>query len=208
MPACQAWPARSRGTDVPPVPKIARLPEDIRRWLHETLIDRAYGDIVGVTDELQQMLRDAGIAMYIGKSAVGAEALKLKRASESIRVTTEAARVIAESSRDDADARGEAAMALVQSEVFELLLQVREAEAVADPVERLGLMSESALALSRLSRTRVMQARWRTEVEQRAKAAADSVTKIARSGGLSSDQVDEIRAQILGIPRQARAQAS
>lgn len=186
---------------MPPVPKIAKLPEDIRRWLHETLIDRAFGDIVGVTDELQQMLRDAGIAMYVGKSAVGAESLKLKRAQESIRATTEAARLIAESSRDDGDTRGEAAMAIVQSEVFELLLQVRESEAIEDPVERLGVMSESALALSRLSRARVNQSRWRIEIESKAKEAADSVAKIARTGGLQPAQVDEIRAQILGIPR-------
>jgi hypothetical protein len=45
---------------MPPVPKIAQLPEEIRRWLHETLIDRAFGDIVAVTDELQEMLRSSG----------------------------------------------------------------------------------------------------------------------------------------------------
>lgn len=186
---------------MPPVPKIAQLPPEMRRWLHETLIDRAFGDIVSVTDELQEMLRQAGIAMYIGKSAVGAESLKLKRAQESIRATTEAARLIADTSRDDGDVRSEAAMAIVQSEVFELLLQVRESESIEDPVERLGVMSESALALSRLSRARVNQSQWRLKVEAAVKEAADAVTKIARTGGLQQSQVDEIRAQILGIPR-------
>jgi hypothetical protein len=190
---------------MPPVPKIAQLPEEIRRWLHETLIDRAFGDIVAVTDELQEMLRQAGIAMYIGKSAVGAESLKLKRAQESIRATTEAARLIADTSRDDGDMRSEAAMAIVQSEVFELLLQVRESESIEDPVERLGVMSESALALSRLSRARVNQSQWRLKVEAAVKEAADAVTKIARTGGLQQAQVDEIRAQILGIPRRQAA---
>ncbi len=190
---------------MPPVPKIAQLPEEIRRWLHETLIDRAFGDIVAVTDELQEMLRQAGIAMYIGKSAVGAESLKLKRAQESIRATTEAARLIADTSRDDGDMRSEAAMAIVQSEVFELLLQVRESESIEDPVERLGVMSESALALSRLSRARVNQSQWRLKVEAAVKEAADAVTKIARTGGLQQSQVDEIRAQILGIPRRQAA---
>lgn len=190
---------------MPPVPKIAQLPDEIRRWLHETLIDRAFGDIVAVTDELQEMLRQAGIAMYIGKSAVGAESLKLKRAQESIRATTEAARLIADTSRDDGDMRSEAAMAIVQSEVFELLLQVRESESIEDPVERLGVMSESALALSRLSRARVNQSQWRLKVEAAVKEAADAVTKIARTGGLQQAQVDEIRAQILGIPRRQAA---
>lgn len=189
---------------MPPVPKIARLPTEIRQWLHETLIDRAFGDIQGVTDELQEMLRQAGIAMYIGKSAVGAESLKIKRAQESIRATTEAARLIAETSRDDGDTRSEAAMALVQSEVFELLLKVREAgDEDDDPAMRLGLMNEAALGLSRLSRARVNQAKWRAEVEAKVKEAADAVAKIAKTGGLQASQVNEIRAQILGITKRA-----
>lgn len=185
---------------MPPVPKIAKLPPEIRDWLRHTLIERAHGDISGVTDELQEMLKTAGIAMYIGRSAVGAESQRIKRAQEAIRATTEAAKLIAETSGDDGDSRSEAAMALVQSEVFELLLKVREsADEEANPVERLAVMNEAALGLSRLSRARVNQARWAAEVRERAKAAADAVTKIAKTGGLSSGQVNEIRAQILGI---------
>lgn len=190
---------------MPPVPKIAQLPEEIRNWLHTTLVKRAFGDIGGVTAELQAMLQEAGIAMYIGKSAVGAESLKLKRAQERIRATTEAAKLIAETSRDDGDTRSEAAMALVQGEVFELLLQVGEADAEEDPAARLGMLSESALALSRLSRARVNQAKWRTEIEERAKTAAEAVAKIAKTGGLNAGQVNEIRAQILGITKRAAA---
>ena len=185
---------------MPPVPKIAKLPPEIRDWLRHTLIERAHGDISGVTDELQEMLKTAGIAMYIGRSAVGAESQRIKRAQEAIRATTEAAKLIAETAGDDGDSRSEAAMALVQSEVFELLLRVREsADEEANPVERLAVMNEAALGLSRLSRARVNQARWAAEVRERARAAADAVTTIAKTGGLSSGQVNEIRAQILGI---------
>lgn len=188
---------------MPPVSKIAQLPEEIRAWLHATLVKRSFGGIEAVTAELQAMLQEAGVAMYIGKSAVGAESLKIKRAQESIRATTEAAKLIAETSRDDGDTRSEAAMAIVQSEVFELLLQVREADDEEDPAARLGLMNEAALGLSRLSRARVNQSRWRTEVETKAKEAADAVAKIAKTGGLQKAQVDEIRAQILGITKRA-----
>lgn len=190
---------------MPPVGKIAKLPPEIRTWLHQAFVERAFGDIVAITDELQEKLREAGIAMYIGKSAVGAESQKIRRAQEAIRATTEAAKLIAESSRDDGDTRSEAAMAIVQSEVFELLLKVREADEEEDPASRLGLMSESALALSRLSRARVNQAKWRTEVEAKAKEAADAVAKIAKTGGLQQAQVDEIRAQILGITKRVAA---
>ena len=99
-------------------------------------------------------------------------------------------------------------MAIVQSEVFDLLLQVRESEEITDPLVRLGVMNEAALGLSRLSRSRVNQARWNSEVEAKAKAAAAAVTKIAKTGGLSTAQVSEIRSQILGITKRTPSQGS
>jgi hypothetical protein len=193
---------------MPPVSKIAKLPDEVRAWLHRAIVERGYGDIVALTEDLNAMCKAGGLAISIGKSAVGAESQRIKRAQESIRATTEAARLIAESSPDDADHRSAAAMALVQSEMFDLLLQVREAEGMDDPMERMGVMDKAALALSRLSRARVNQARWAVDVEARAKVAADQVSKLARQGGLSEATVAEIRASILGIAPQAAAPAA
>lgn len=193
---------------MPPVGKIAALPDEYRQWLHQAIVERKFGDIVGLTDELNAMLRDGGVATYVGKSAVGAESLKIKRAQEAIRATTEAAKLIAQSAPDEGDHRSAAAMAIVQSEVFELLLQVRESEDITDPVERLGVMNEAALGLSRLSRARVNQARWAQEVEDRAKAAAEKVSSLARAGGMSEAAVAEIRASILGIAQRAPSAAA
>jgi hypothetical protein len=186
---------------MPPVSKIAQLPDEIRTWLHRTLVERAFGDIVGVTDELQAMLRQSDVKMAIGKSAVGVEALKIKRAQESIKASTEAAKLIAESSRDDGDARGEALMALISSDMFDCLMKAREAESEEDPVTRLAIMGEAAKAATRLTEASVKQRRWRREVETKAKEAADAVAKIAKTGGLQANQVAEIRAQILGITK-------
>jgi hypothetical protein len=97
-------------------------------------------------------------------------------------------------------------MALVQQQVFELLLEVREAEAADDPGERLQLLNQAALGISRMSRAQVNRARWADELEQRAKTAADAVAKIARKGGLTPEQQAEIRASILGIARREAAQ--
>jgi hypothetical protein len=58
--------------------------------------------------------------------------------------------------------------------------------------------------MAKLSRARVNQAKWRTDVEAKAKSAADAVAKIAKKGGLTTAQVSEIRSSILGIvPKQA-----
>jgi Protein of unknown function (DUF3486) len=184
---------------MPPRSKIAQLPPELREWLHQTFVQRAFGDIEAVTEELNTLMKKAGVAISIGKSAVGAESQRVRRAQESIRATTEAAKLIAASSRDDEDSRGEAAMALIQGEIFEALLMVREADGIEDPVERVGVMSAAATAVARLSRARVHQSQWRLQVEAKAKAAADAVCKIAKKGGLTPEQIREIRASILGV---------
>lgn len=190
---------------MPQVSKIAKLPEDMRAWLRKAMVERGFGDIVALTEEINLLCKEAGIAITIGKSAVGAESQRVKRAQEAIRATTEAARLIAEAAPDEGDNRSAAAMAIVQSEVFELLLKVRESEEIEDPIVRLGIMNEAALGLSRLSRSRVNQARGNSEVTAKAKAAADAVSKIAKKGGLSAQQVSEIRSSILGIVPKAAA---
>lgn len=193
---------------MPPRGKIAQLPEDLRAWLRTAIVERGFGDILALTDELNALCKEGGVAITIGKSAVGEESKRIKRAQESIRATTEAAKLIAESAPDEADDRSAAAMAIVQSEVFELLLQIRESEDMPDPVARLDVMNEAALGLSRLSRSRVNQSRWKVEVEARTKAAAEAVSKIAKKGGLTTAQQAEIRASILGIVKRDPPQAA
>ena len=193
---------------MPPVSKIATLPDELRAWLHQAIVERSYGDIVALTDDLNALCKQGGVAISIGKSAVGKESQRIKRAQEAIRATTEAARLIAETAPDEADKRGEALNAMVSEGLFEALLYAREAEAEDDPAARIALMNKAALASARLTTTSVRQRQFRHEVESRAKAAADAVAKIAKSGGLKSDQVREIRAQILGITKRAAPAAA
>lgn len=189
---------------MPPVSKIAQMPAEIREWLHKAFVARGFGDIEAITEEVNGLMKEAGVAITIGKSAVGAESQKVKRAQEAIRATTEAARLINEASPDAGDNRSAGAMAIVQSEVFEILLKMRES-AEADDTVRLANMSEAALLLSRLSRSRVYQSRWNVEVEARAKAAADQVGKLLKKGGLDAKTSAEIRRSILGIVKREPA---
>lgn len=184
---------------MPPVGKIAQLPPEIRSWLEQTFVDRAFGDIVNITAELNELMKRAGVAITVGKSAVGAESQRVKRAQEAIAATTRAMQLIADTATDEADKRGEALNAMVSKGIFEVLLDVQEAGAEEDPGDRMKLLNRAALAAGRLTTTSVKQRQWRHEVEQRAKAAADAVTKIAKKGGMTPDQVREIRAQILGV---------
>ncbi len=184
---------------MPPVGKIARLPPEIKTWLHEAFVVRGFGDIRAITEELNELMKRAGVAITVGKSAVGEESRRVRRAQETIAAATRSMQLIADTARDDADKRGEALNAMVSTGLFETLVLAQEAEAEEDPHERLKMLSKAALAAARLTTTSVKQRQFRQEVEQRAKAAADAVAKIARQGGLTAEQQNEIRARILGV---------
>ncbi len=193
---------------MPPVSKIAQLPPEIRTWLHATFVKRSFGDIVGVTEDLNQLMKEAGVAITIGKSAVGEESKRVRRAQESIAAATRSMQLIADTARDDSDKRGEALMAMVSEGLFEALLMAREAEATDDPADRVALMNKAALASARLTTSSVRQRQWRHEVEERLKAATSAVEKIAKAGGLDATTVAQIREQILGVVATRPAAAS
>lgn len=189
---------------MPRVGKIAQLPPELRERLHKALISRGCGDIVAVTDELNAWIAKEGLATTVGKSAVGKEAQRIRRLQENIRVTTEAARVIAETSRDDGDVRGEALLATIQTDTWNTLLELREADSMDDPLERLKALTKAATGIAETSRARVNQAKWRGEVEAKVKAAAEAAGKLLRKSGASATTIAEIRNGILGITARAR----
>jgi Protein of unknown function (DUF3486) len=184
---------------MPPRSKIAQLPEEMRQWLHRALVDRAFGDIEGITQQLNQMLREQGQNTSIGKTAVGVESQRVKRAQEALRTSLEAARLLQQDAGAGDDLGG-ATIDLVQSEVFNMVLKVRDLDdQELKDADRVGVLNDLALSASRLSRSRVNQDRWRQEVQAKAVAAADKVAKLAQKGGLQPKTVQEIRRSILGI---------
>ena len=85
----------------------------------------------------------------------------------------------------------------------ETALDLREAvrqaaEAVEVDPETVDL-AKLAKAVAELGKASVMQKRWLSEVRAKAEAAAANVEKIAKKGGLSSDSVEQLRREILGI---------
>lgn len=103
-------------------------------------------------------------------------------------------------SADDQDARSEAVIALIQTELFESIVQLQEAEeGEVDPKERVALLSKVAKNVATLSRASVNLKKFQSEVRARAQQAASNAEKIARKGGLSTDAVQALRREILGI---------
>ncbi|MBP2844453.1 DUF3486 family protein [Dickeya oryzae] len=173
---------------------IDKLPDDVRRWLDRALTD---ADFSGY-QLLETALREKGYS--ISKSAIHRYGQKIERRFAAIKASTEAARLLTEGAADDQDARSEAIIALVQTELFESIVNLQEAtEEGLDPAERIGLLSSAAKNIATLARASVNQKKFRLEVQARAEAAAANVEKIARKGGLSADAVQALRREILGI---------
>lgn len=180
---------------MPAPSKIELLPDETRAELNRQLVARAFSGY----EALAAWLTEHGF--HISKSALGRYGQKLEQKLAAIRASTEAARSIAEAAPDDADLRSAAVMSLIQSEIFEVLVNLQEAsDEDVDQVTRVKLLSHAAKNIATLSRASVNQKKWQTEVRDRAKVAAERVDALTRKGGVSPELRDQIRKELLGIP--------
>lgn len=144
---------------MPARPAISRLPEGVRAALDRQLVERGFADYVALEAWL------AGQGFEIGKSSIHRYGQQLRRKLDAIRASTEAARSIAEAAPDDADLRSAAVMSLVQTEIFEVLLSLQEAnDDDIDQVTRVKLLSHAAKNIATLSRASVNQKKWAREI--------------------------------------------
>ncbi|MGN7832650.1 DUF3486 family protein [Pseudoxanthomonas sp. 22568] len=178
---------------MPPRSKIEQLPESIRAELDKRLIETGFGGYVGLADWLTEH------GFSIGKSAVGKYGQELERRLAAVKASTEAARLISQAAPDDADERSNAIISIIQTEIFDALMNLREAADEEDPVTRVEILGKAAKNIATLTRASVSRNKWGVEVRARAEAAAAAVDRIANTGGLSADAANELRAKILGI---------
>lgn len=173
---------------------IDKLPEEARRWLKRALTESGFSGY----DELESLLREQGY--IISKSAIHRYGQKIEKRFGAIRAATEAARMLTEGAADNQDARSEAVIALLQTELFESIVQLQEAdEDKIDSKERVALLSKVAKNVATLSRASVNLKKFQAEVRTKAQQAASNAEKITRKGGLSADAVQALRREILGI---------
>lgn len=190
---------------MPPVRKIKRFPAAVRKWLDQALADNAYGEIEAVTAECNERLAKLGHNLRIGKSAVGEQALRLKQAQESLAETTQMMQTLAEVAPDSAALRGEVLNGMVSEEIFKALLEMKKARDDMPWDKRLALMTKTSLGTGRISSTDVRQRKFRHEVEERVRSAADAVAKVCKTGGMKPAEVRAIKQQILGITKAPQA---
>jgi len=175
--------------------KVEALPAEVKAWLDRVLAERNFAGY----EELEAEL--ARIGHLIGKSSLHRYGSKLEAKLAAIKASTQAAAAIAEAAPDDADLRSAAVISMIQTEVFDVLVQLQDAEAQANPMARAKLLAQVAKNVATLTRASIHQKKHEMEVRTRVQAAADKIAATAKRGGLSQNAVDEIRREILGIAK-------
>lgn len=178
--------------------KIDGLPPEVRRWLERALTESGFSGY----EALETMLSERGFA--ISKSAIHRYGQKIERRFAAIKASTEAARILTEGASDDQDARSEAVIALVQTELFESIVNLQEAgDAEVKPEDRIALLSKVAKNIATLARASVNQKKFRLEVQEETRRQllteqAKKLDALEKKGGVTAETQAAIR-EALGI---------
>ncbi|MCY1287805.1 hypothetical protein D9M70_368200 [compost metagenome] len=168
---------------MPPRSKVSTLPPEVKTWLDQALVESNFSGYELLSAELAERGYD------IKKSALGEYGKDFKDRLAALAMASEQAKAVVAAAPDDEGAVNEALMRLTQEKLFQLLLA---SEGKLD-------ISKVGKTVAELVKASVVQKKWSAEVRAKAEAAAASVEKIARKGGLNAETVAEIRREILGV---------
>lgn len=183
---------------------ISRLPADVKSYIEGKLaegrltLDQLIGDLRARYPETAQ----AGDLP--SRAAVHRYGQKLERRLSAIRASTEAAKIIQAQAGDNSDARSEALTALIQTELFEAILNLQETDDPdADPADRVGMLSTAAKNIATLTRSSVNLKQFQAKVEEdtRKRVLEEQRTKLdamGTKGGVTEETKKAIR-EALGI---------
>ena len=176
---------------------IVRLPDEVRANIERLLADPA-NTLDGIVAALREAFPDRNDLP--SRSAIGRYGQKLNQRLAAIRASTEAARLISEQVGDEKDVRSEAVMALVQSELFETIVNLQEATDADDPSERVGLLSSAAKNIATLTRASIALKRHQRQVGEAIAAKVAEMERAAnKGGGLDAATLARVREEIYGI---------
>ena len=181
---------------------IARMPLEIKAYIEAMLATGGQTLDELIADLKQRFPAEANAGDLPSRSALGRYGQKLDRRLAAIRASTEAAKLIQAQVGDDKDARSEALIGLVQTELFEAILDLQEADdPETDPGDRVALMSKAAKNIATLTRSSVNLKKFQAEVEEatRKKLLDEQRAKLdamPNKGGVTPQTKLEIRAAL------------
>ena len=186
---------------------IDRMTPEVKAYIQAMLATGSQTLDELIADLQQRFPAEASAGELPSRSALHRYGAKLDRRLAAIRASTEAAKIIQAHAGDDKDARSEALTAMVQTELFEAILELQEAiegeDEKVDPATRVELLSKAAKNIATLTRSSVNLKEFQAKVEERARKrafeeAAATAEKSAKAQGLSAGGVAALRAAIMG----------
>ena len=144
---------------------IHRLPEEIKAYIEAQLATGCHTLDSLIADLRERFPAEANAGELPSRSAIGRYGQKLERRLAAIRASTEAAKLIRAHAGDEIDARSEALTALVQTELFEAIIELQEADEETDSGKRVELLSKAAKNIATLARSSVNLKKFQAEAE-------------------------------------------
>lgn len=183
---------------------LDRLPDVIKAYIQGKLAENKATLDELIADLQQQFPEEAAAGELPSRSAVGRYGQKLERRLAAIRASTEAAKIIRDQAGDKEDARSEALTAMIQSELFESIMNLQEvSEEEMPPAQRVGLLAEAAKNIATLTRSSVTLKKYQVEAEERGRKLLLEEQKarlaaMETKGGVTEETKAAIR-EALGI---------
>ena len=165
---------------------VETLPKEVKEWLDRALVESNFSGYKLLAGEMKAR------GYEISKSAIHRYGQDFEERLKTLKMVTEQARAVVQAAPDEDGAVNDALVRLTQEKLFGVLMVIEVDPETVD-------LAKLAKAVAELGKASVMQKRWLSEVRAKAEAAAANVEKIAKKGGLSSDSVEQLRREILGI---------
>lgn len=182
---------------------IDRLPPEVKRHIEGRLADGRMTLDELIADLHQHFPSAAAEGELPSRTAVHRYGQKLDRRLAAIRASTEAARMISEHAGDEKDTRSEAVLALIQTEMFDSIINLQEAtEEEVDPVDRMALLSKAAKNMATMTRASIALKKHQAEVAERVAAKLAELEAESQSGNgrrFDPETLRIVREEIYGI---------
>lgn len=166
--------------------KVIDLPVDVREELERRLMANAFSDYAG----LSAWLLEQGYAL--SRSSVHRFGQSFEDRVGALRLATEQARVLCESSPDDDGVMGEALMRLAQEKMFSLLVEMQVDPETVD-------ITRLVKSISELSRSQVGLKQYQAKVRASVESAKKALESAAKTGGITAETRQVIERELLGI---------
>lgn len=184
--------------------KLSRLPVEVKAYIEGKLADGRLTLDELIADLHTRFPAQQQAGELPSRAAVHRYGQKLDRRLAAIRASTEAAKIIQAQAGDNKDARSEALTALIQTELFEAILNLQEADDPdMDLGDRVGMLSTAAKNIATLTRSSINLKQFQAKVEDetRKKLLEEQRAKLdamGNKGGVTEDTKKAIR-EALGI---------